>query len=131
MVDVRENTLTGYDVPNRRRVAELPAGQGPTHAIADRQGRIVVADTCGDALVLFGLTPEPRELARLDLSGPPYGLRGAARDPTSLGRRWSPGPWISRYALRVTHSPTPVNRLRPEEIIVIAAGAWFFEVGDR
>lgn len=74
MVDVRENTLTVYDVPSRRRTAELPAGQGPTHVVADRQGRLVVADTRGDALIVFTLTPAPRELARLELPGTPYGI---------------------------------------------------------
>ena len=74
MVDVRENTLTVYDVARRERIAELPAGQGPTHAVADRRGRILVSDTRGDAIVLFGLDPEPRELARFPLPGSPYGL---------------------------------------------------------
>lgn len=74
MVDVRENTLTVYDVARRERIAELPAGAGPTHSIADRSGRILVADTRGNAIILFGLDPEPRELARLPLPGKPYGL---------------------------------------------------------
>ena len=74
MVDVRENTLTVYDVARRERIAELPAGQGPTHSVADRRGRIVVSDTRGDAIVVFGLDPEPRELVRLALPGSPYGL---------------------------------------------------------
>ena len=34
----------------------------------------MVSDTRGDAIVVFGLDPEPRELARLPLPGSPYGL---------------------------------------------------------
>ncbi|MGH3994164.1 MAG: YncE family protein, partial [Pseudonocardiaceae bacterium] len=74
MIDVRENTLTVYDLARRERIAELPAGEGPTHSVADGRGRILVADTRGDAIILFGLNPQPRELARLPLPGKPYGL---------------------------------------------------------
>lgn len=74
MVDVRENSFTVYDVPARKRLAELPAGEGPTHAIADPRGRVLVTDTRGDAIVVFTLDPEPREIARISLPGSPYGL---------------------------------------------------------
>lgn len=74
MADVRENTLTVYDLPRRERIAELPAGRGPTHAIADGRGRVLVADTRGDGIILFGLDPRPHQLARLPLPGKPYGL---------------------------------------------------------
>ncbi len=74
MVDVRENTLTVYDIPGRRRIAELPAGQGPTHVAADRRGRLFVVDSRGGAILVYGLDPEPRRLARLALPGRPYGI---------------------------------------------------------
>jgi hypothetical protein len=74
MVDVRENTLTVYDIARRERIAELPAGAGPTHSVADRRGRILVSDTRGDAIGVFTLDPQPRMLDRLPLPGSPYGL---------------------------------------------------------
>ncbi len=81
MVDVRENTLTVYDIPGRRRIAELPAGQGPTHLAADRRGRLFVVDSRGGAILVYGLDPEPRRLAQLALPGRPYGIAyDSARD---------------------------------------------------
>lgn len=74
MVDVRENTLTLYDVAGRERVAELAAGEGPTHVIADGRGRLVVVDTRGEALLVFALEPELRMVSRLELPGGPYGI---------------------------------------------------------
>lgn len=74
MVDVRENTLTLYDISRRTRVAEVPAGAGPTHVIADRRRNLVVVDTRGEALLVFGLTPQLKLLTRLPLPGGPYGI---------------------------------------------------------
>lgn len=74
MVDVREMSLTVYDIPNRQRVTELPAGEGTTHVVADPQGRFLVADTEGDAITIFGLDPQPRMLDRFPLPGSPYGI---------------------------------------------------------
>jgi len=74
MVDVRENTLTLYDISRRTRVAEVPAGAGPTHVVADRRGNLVVVDTRGEALLVFGLEPQLTLLTRLPLPGGPYGI---------------------------------------------------------
>lgn len=74
MVDVRRNSLTVYDIANRQRITELPAGNGTTHAIASRQGLLLVSDTEGDAITIFGLDPEPRRIERLPMPGSPYGI---------------------------------------------------------
>ena len=74
MVDVRKNSLTVYDIAGRQTLAELPAGEGTTHVVAGPQGRLLVADTEGDAIGVFGLDPEPRMLGRLPLPGSPYGI---------------------------------------------------------
>lgn len=74
LVDVRENTLTFYDATTLSRTAELPAGAGPTHAVADRRGRLIVSDTRGGQLLVYEPTPVPRQVAQLALPGDPYGL---------------------------------------------------------
>jgi DNA-binding beta-propeller fold protein YncE len=61
MVDVRKNSLTVYDIAGRQTLAELPAGEGTTHVVAGPQGRLLVTDTEGDALIVFG-------------PGSPYGI---------------------------------------------------------
>ncbi len=74
MVDVREMSLTVYDMPSRQRLAELPAGEGTTHVVTGPPGRFLVADTEGDAITVFGIDPRPRMLNRLPLPGSPYGI---------------------------------------------------------
>jgi DNA-binding beta-propeller fold protein YncE len=77
-IDVRQNDLSIYDAAKLERVARVPAGNGPTHVLADRHGRLVVADTRGNGLLLFRLAPQTGQESRLDLPGTPYGL---AYDP--------------------------------------------------
>ncbi|MGI9001461.1 MAG: YncE family protein [Pseudonocardia sp.] len=74
LVDVRENTITFYDADTLSRITELPAGDGPTHVVADRHGRMIVTDTRGGQLLVFEPAPEPREVARVALPGNPYGI---------------------------------------------------------
>jgi DNA-binding beta-propeller fold protein YncE len=78
LVDVRENTLTVYDARRLRRVAKLPAGAGPTHVVADKHGHLAVIDTRGGAVLLYELSPQPRQIGKVELPGTPYGV---AYDP--------------------------------------------------
>lgn len=78
LVDVRENTLTVYDAERLQRVAEVPAGAGPTHVVADKRGHLAVIDTRGGAVLLYELSPTLRQIGRVELPGTPYGV---AYDP--------------------------------------------------
>jgi len=78
LVDVRENTLTLYDAQRLQRVAELPAGAGPTHVVSDKRGHLAVIDTRGGAVLLYGVQPAFRQIGRVELPGTPYGV---AYDP--------------------------------------------------
>jgi DNA-binding beta-propeller fold protein YncE len=78
LVDVRENTLTVYDAQRLQRVAEAPAGAGPTHVVADKRGHLAVIDTRGGAVLLYELNPTLRQIGRVELPGTPYGV---AYDP--------------------------------------------------
>jgi DNA-binding beta-propeller fold protein YncE len=78
LVDVRENTLSIYDAQRLQKVAELPAGAGPTHVVADKRGHLAVIDTRGGAVLLYELSPAPRQIGRVELPGTPYGV---AYDP--------------------------------------------------
>ncbi len=75
IVDVSSWRLTrlGLDLSPGPSVA---AGAGPTHAIADAAGNVVVADTRGDAVLVF--SPGLQQRQRIPLAGRPYGL---AYDP--------------------------------------------------
>ncbi|GAA1100032.1 YncE family protein [Pseudonocardia alni] len=78
LIDVRENTLTVYDAATGDGVRELPAGDGPTHLVADRHGRMIATDTRGGRLIVFDPAGAPAEVGRVDLTGEPYGI---AYDP--------------------------------------------------
>ena len=74
VVDVRGAALYVYDPTTLRPVDQVPAGDGPTHVVADGHGGLVVADTRGGALLRYRLRPDVRLLERLALPGRPYGL---------------------------------------------------------
>ncbi|MDQ2708267.1 MAG: YncE family protein, partial [Actinomycetota bacterium] len=78
LLDVRENTLTFYDAQDLTPIVELPAGDGPTHVVADNHDQLIVTDTRGGALLVFAVPPQARQIARLPLPGQPYGI---AYDP--------------------------------------------------
>ncbi|MBV9314957.1 MAG: YncE family protein [Pseudonocardia sp.] len=81
LIDVRENTLTIYDSTALNPVSKIAAGTGPTHVVADIHGRFLVADTRGGAILVFEVTPQPRQVARAELPGQPYGITyDATRD---------------------------------------------------
>ena len=72
VVDVRARLLHVYR--DGAEVAALPAGQGPTHALAVGAADVLVADTSGGALLRYDLTGAPRQSASSPLPGRPYGM---------------------------------------------------------
>ncbi len=73
VVDVGAFSITTYDVAAGELQTVLDAGDGPTHVIADGRGRFLVADTRGDAMLVFGSDPLELE-STYALDGTPYGL---------------------------------------------------------
>lgn len=79
VVAVRGLGLEVFDSETLESLGRIDAGEGPTHVVADPDGRFYVADTRGDALLVFEARPELERVARLPLDeGSPYGL---ALDP--------------------------------------------------
>lgn len=74
LVDVADDTLRFFDAASLRQTARLPAGNGPTHQVADKHGHFVVVDTRGGALLVYSSGPHPHRLSRLRLPGKPYGV---------------------------------------------------------
>jgi DNA-binding beta-propeller fold protein YncE len=109
MLDARVNDLTTYDAANLRIVGSAPAGAGPTHLIADRHGRMIAADTRGNAVRVFTLDPTPRQVGSVAQPGGPYGI---AYDPVR-DRLWvasSGTNEIIGYDM-ATSNPVEVQRL--------------------
>lgn len=131
LVDVRENTLTVYDAERLQRVAEVPAGAGPTHVVADKRGHLAVIDTRGGAVLLYELSPTLRQIGRVELPGTPYGVAyDAVRDRL----------WVTLTALNeviglnlnasapVLATPLPTVR-QPNTIAVDSATGRLFVTG--
>lgn len=72
MLDVRKNDLTVYDADALSIVGSTPAGDGPTHLVADKHGRYVATDTRGNAVRVF--STEPKQLGEIAQPGGPYGI---------------------------------------------------------
>jgi len=81
LVDVRKNDLTVYDTARLSIVGSAPAGDGPTHLVADRHGRMIATDTRGDMIRVFTPRPFPRQVGTVAQPGAPYGIAyDATRD---------------------------------------------------
>jgi len=72
VVDVRARLLHVYR--DEQEVAVLPAGAGPTHALAGGPGVIYVADTSGGAVLRYDVTGQPRQTGSTPVPGRPYGM---------------------------------------------------------
>ena len=75
MVGVRGLALEVYDADTLRSLGRIDAGEGPTHIVACPGNRFYVADTCGDAILVYGARPGLELSDRVPLpGGSPYGI---------------------------------------------------------
>ena len=74
VIGVRGLALEVYDAEELNSLGRVAAGEGPTHVVAGRN-RFYVADTRGDAVLVFGARPKLELLWHIKLpDGAPYGL---------------------------------------------------------
>jgi DNA-binding beta-propeller fold protein YncE len=71
IVGVRERAVALYDTEGRELARER-AGVGPTHVEAGDEGRLYVADTDGNAVLLFRTRPGLGLVRRIAVPGQPY-----------------------------------------------------------
>lgn len=74
VVAVAERVIRLYDARTLEEIGEVDGGVGPTHVVAAADGRLYVADTEGDALLVYETEPEFRLTDRVNLPGSPYGI---------------------------------------------------------
>ncbi len=74
VVTAAAREMAFYDTDTLEQIAVLPGGAGPSHVVAGDDGRLYVADTGGDAILVYEGGADPRLLDRTNVSGSPYGL---------------------------------------------------------
>ncbi len=76
VVSMRERVLEIFDATTLKRLAVASAGVGPTHVVCGPTGPCFVADTDGDALLVFrvGEDGSLRLTRRVYVAGAPYGM---------------------------------------------------------
>lgn len=87
VLDTASNVVRLLDIQTYATVGSLPAGDGPTHLVVDRHGRLVVTDTRAGVLRRYDLTatpPRPLPETALPPGSSPY---ATAYDAT-LDRLW-------------------------------------------
>ncbi len=73
-VGVRGRQLELWDARSLRPLGRVDAGVGPTHVVSDRRGRLFVADTEGDGILVFNADSKLGLDCRVSVAGKPYGL---------------------------------------------------------
>jgi len=78
VLDRGQTSVTTVDASGTHAEHSLRAGDGATTIAADSAGRVLVADTRGDELLVFGADPLMMR-QRYPVPGAPYGLTGSNR----------------------------------------------------
>lgn len=75
VVAVRGLGLEVFDSESLESLGRIDAGEGPTHIVTGPDDRFYVADTRGDAILVFEAQPELERVARIPVDdGAPYGI---------------------------------------------------------
>jgi outer membrane protein assembly factor BamB len=78
VLDRGQTSVTTVDSSGNKAAEALRAGEGATTLAADAAGRVLVADTRGNGLLVFGTDPLMLR-QRYPVPGAPYGLAGSSR----------------------------------------------------
>ncbi len=78
VLDRGQTSVTTVDASGTKQEHALRAGEGATTMVADPEGRLLVADTRGDGLLVFGTDPLILR-QQYPVPGAPYGLAGSRR----------------------------------------------------
>jgi DNA-binding beta-propeller fold protein YncE len=74
IVGVRGLALEVFEANTLDSIGIIDAGEGPTHVKVGPGNRFYVADTRGDAILVYEARPELELLDRVDAPGSPYGI---------------------------------------------------------
>lgn len=112
VLDRGQTSVTAVDDTGTKADQALRAGDGATTMAADSHGRVLVADTRGDELLVFGTDPLIMR-QRYPVRAAPYGLTGSARlawvsqtaDNTVIGYDLDTGIPVEKVRYRTVQQP--------------------------
>ena len=81
VIDVKDYSVTTYDIDGMFRTDRVAAGKGPTHGVLLSDGRLAVTDTRGGDVIIYDLDPL-EEVGRITLGDRPYGVTVDAETDT-------------------------------------------------
>lgn len=81
-VDVTANRLFVFDATTLELVADLPAGEGPSHVVPIGGDRVAVCDVRGNAVITYDLSGTPKELGRASVPGRAFWIEADAATGT-------------------------------------------------
>jgi DNA-binding beta-propeller fold protein YncE len=73
VIDVKDYSVTTYDLDAMERVDRIAAGEGPTHGVVIGGGRLAVTDTRGGTVLIYDIDPL-KQVGEIKLGDRPYGI---------------------------------------------------------
>lgn len=130
VLDRGQTSVTAVNTSGTKAAQALRAGEGATTMAADARGRVLVADTRGDELLVFGADPLIMR-QRYPVPAAPYGLAGSAQlawvsqtaANTVIGYDLSTGIPVEKVRYRTVQQPNSLAYDDKTDTLYVVSGS--------
>ncbi|WP_454790682.1 YncE family protein [Mycolicibacterium lutetiense] len=130
VLDRGQTSVTAVNPSGTKAAQALRAGEGATTMAADAQGRVLVADTRGDELLVFGADPLIMR-QRYPVPAAPYGLAGSDKlawvsqtaANTVIGYDLSTGIPVEKVRYRTVQQPNSLSYDDKTDTLYVVSGS--------
>lgn len=130
VLDRGQTSVTAVNASGTKAAQALRAGEGATTMAADARGRVLVADTRGDELLVFGADPLIMR-QRYPVPAAPYGLAGSAQlawvsqtaANTVIGYDLSTGIPVEKVRYRTVQQPNSLAYDDKTDTLYVVSGS--------
>ncbi|MBU9765504.1 hypothetical protein FR943_16820 [Mycobacterium sp. TNTM28] len=130
VLDRGQTSVTAVNPDGTKAAQALRAGEGATTMAADARGRVLVADTRGDELLVFGTDPLIMR-QRYPVPAAPYGLAGSAQlawvsqtaANTVIGYDLSTGIPVEKVRYRTVQQPNSLAYDDKTDTLYVVSGS--------
>ncbi|OHU08207.1 hypothetical protein BKG60_13740 [Mycobacterium syngnathidarum] len=130
VLDRGQTSVTAVNAGGTKAAQALRAGEGATTMAADARGRVLVADTRGDELLVFGADPLIMR-QRYPVPAAPYGLAGSAQlawvsqtaANTVIGYDLSTGIPVEKVRYRTVQQPNSLAYDDKTDTLYVVSGS--------